>query len=194
MRETTISVVPQSAAIVPVKVVYATELFPPAALVDRGSSLRSALHGRLAIGETLHIPTQDKERVRGVMVNVGAKGGTVMLRSREAEIIKSMTIYFDAKHPDWFSSLLVDFSYPLAGGCGGVTMQLMGSEVVPSEPTIHAKPLIPGRYGKIEIEGVLLSECENARLDYSCPVYDWMPFDLAELPEARQLLDRLCKL
>ena len=191
---TSATFVPQSNSIVRSKVVYAPELFPQTALVDRGSSLRSALHGRLAVGDVLHIPIANSERLRGIMINAGAKGGTVMLRSGEAEILKSMTAYWDTERPDRFGSLLIDFAYPLAGHSGGVIMKIVDFNAVHTEPTIYAKPILPGRYGEIEIEGVLLTSCDNVRYDYSGPVYDWMPLDLGELGELQQLSDRLATL
>jgi hypothetical protein len=186
--------VPQSNSIVRSRVVYAPELFPQTALVDHGSSLRSALHGRLAVGDVLHIPLANSERLRGIMINAGAKGGTVMLRSGDAEILKSMTAYWDTERPDRFGSLLIDFAYPLAGHSGGIIMKIVDFNTAHTEPTIHAKPILPGRYGEIEIEGVLLTGCDNARFDYSAPVYDWMPLDLGELGEVQQLSDRLATL
>jgi len=194
MNETTFTLVPQSASILRGRVVDARELFPSAALVDRGSSLRSAFHGRLVIGDILHIPLGHNERVRGIMINVGAKGGTISLCGGELEIIKSMTSYWDAEHPDWFGSLLIDFAYPLLGSVQGVTIKIVGPDVAPTERTIHSKATLPGRYGEIEIEGVLLTECDNAQYDYFGPAYDWMPLDLSELSEGRQLSERLASL
>jgi hypothetical protein len=187
-------IAPQSASIVQARVAYASELFSRAALVDRGSSLRSALHGRLAIGETLHIPMRSNERLRGMMVNVGAQGGTIALRSGEVEVIKSMTSYWTADHPEQFGSLLIDFAHPLLGGAEGVTIRMVGLDVIPTEPTIHTKSMLPGRYGEIEIEGVLLTECNNVQFDYGGPAYSWMPIHLGELSEAQDLADRLAGL
>ena len=105
-----------------------------------------------------------------------------------------MTTYWTADRPDLFGSLLVDFANPLPGGAGGVTIRVVGPEAVPTERTIHAKPILPGRYGEIEIEGVLLTECSNVQFDYWGPVYNWMPLDLGELLEAQCLADRLASL
>ena len=58
MNATSVTSVPQSAAILQGRVVYARELFPPSALVDRGSSLRSAVHGRLASAIAFTFPWQ----------------------------------------------------------------------------------------------------------------------------------------
>jgi hypothetical protein len=191
MNATSVTPVPQSAAILQGRVVYARELFPLSALVDRGSSLRSAVHGRLAIGDSLYIPMAKNERLRGVMINVGAKGGTVAFRGREAVIIKSMTAYWDAEHPEWFGSLLID---PLPGGAGGLIMQIVDPDAVPTERTIHSKPILIGRYGELEIEGVLLTKFDMMQYNYSGPACNWMPLDLGELPEARQLADRLASI
>jgi hypothetical protein len=191
MNAKSAATVPQSASIVEARVVYASELFARTALVDRGSSLRSALHGRLAIGETLHVPMRRNERLRGIMINVGAQGGTIELRSGEVEIIKSMTTYWTADRPESFGSLLIDFAHPLLGGAEGVTIRMVDRDVVPTQPTIHAKSILPGRYGEIEIEGVLLTECNTVQFDYEGPTHSWMPIDLGELSEAQGLAYRL---
>ena len=188
------AIVPQSASVLQARVAYASELFGQAALVDRGTSLRSALHGRLAIGDTLHVPMRGNERLRGIMINVGALGGTIILRSGQVEVIKSMTAYWSADRPDLFGSLLIDFAHPLLGGAEGVTIQMAGPGVMPTEPTIHAKPGLPGRYGEIEIEGVLLTECDYAQIDYRAPSYPWIPIDLGTLLTAQDLADRLAAL
>jgi hypothetical protein len=73
-------------------------------------------------------------------------------------------------------------------------MQMVGPDAVPTEPTIHSKPTLPGRYGELEIEGVLLTRCDETQYNFSGPAYDWMPLDLGELPEARRLVDRLTRL
>ena len=194
MNATSVKSVPLSASVLQERVVYACELFPRQALIDRGSSLRSAFHGRLAIGDSVHIPMANDERLRGVMINVGAKGGTIALRGSKAEITKSMTAYWDAQHPEWFGSFLIDFAHPLPGGPGGLVMQMVGPDAVPTEPTIYSKPTLPGRYGELEIEGVLLTRCDETQYNFSGPAYGWMPLDLGELPEARQLVDRLTRL
>jgi hypothetical protein len=191
MNGTSVTSVARCASILQARVIYASELFPPSALVDRGSSLRSASHGRLAIGDSVYIPMANDERLRGLMINIGALGGTVAIRGSEAEVIKSMTTYWDAKHPEWFGSLLIDFAHPLPGGAGGLTIQMVDPHAVPTEPTIHSKPILTGRYGELEVEGVLLTKCDKMQYSYSSPAYDWMPLDLGELPEARQLADGL---
>jgi glycosyltransferase involved in cell wall biosynthesis len=194
MNATSVTFMPQSAPILQARVAFAEELFPPSALVVRGSSLRSARYGRLAIGESIAIPMANNERLRGVMINVGAKGGTVAIRGSGAEIIKSMTIYWDAKHPEWFGAFLIDFAHPLPGGVGGLIVEMLGPDAVPTQPTMHSKPIVTGRYGELEIEGVLLTSCDPMQCHYSSPVYDWMPLDLGELLEGQQLVDRLASL
>ena len=73
-------------------------------------------------------------------------------------------------------------------------MQMVGPDAVPTEPTIHSKPTLRDRYGELEIEGVLLTKCDKMQYNYASPVYNWMPLDLGELPEARQLTDRLASM
>jgi len=191
MNGTSPTLVPLSASIVPSRVVHAKELFPHSALVARGSSLRSALYGRLAIGDVVKIPARNTERLSAIMINMGAKGGTVALKNDSSEIIKSMTAHWDVERPDWYSALLVDFAHPLVGGSAGLTIEIVDCEAGPTEATIHAKPVAPERYGEIEIEGVLLTGCSRIEFDHTRPSYDWMPLDLGELPEARHLSDRL---
>jgi hypothetical protein len=126
------------------------------------------------------------------MINVGAPGGTIAIRGGDTVVVKSMTIYWDKKRPELFGSIMIDFAHPLPGG-QGLSLHILGVDAVPTERTIHAKPILQNRYGAIEIEGVLLTRRERTEFNYSAPVYDWMPLDLAELPEVRQLVARLAR-
>ncbi len=181
----------QSASIVPSRVVSADALFPQAALVQRGSSLRTAFYGRLATGETVRLPVREAERLSAIMINAAARGGTIAVRNSEREVIKSMTAYWSPEHPDCYTALLVDFARSLPGGPDGITMRIVGSDAVPTEHTIHEKPVAPDRYGELEIEGVLLTGCHPVEFAYSHQSYDWMPLDLGELPESHRLSERL---
>jgi len=188
---TTVTFQSQSASVLQSRAIYASQLFPPSALISRGSSLRAALHGRLGIGETVHLPMASTERLAGLMMNVGSKGGMVVLRGNGPEVVKSMTTYWNPARPDSFGSAMIDFGHPLPGGVAGVTIQIVDPDAVPTEPTIHCKPIIPGRYGEIEIEGALLIECDRIQYDHTCPNVDWLPLDLRQLPEAQGLRERL---
>ncbi len=184
----------QSASILRSRVVPAQEMFPSSALVHRSSSLRSGSHGRLMPGDVVDIPMRSTERLRGLMINVAAKGGTIAVRGDGTEVIKSLTVYWDAASLDIFGSMMIDFAHPLPGGSGGLTIELVGSDVIPTEPTIHRKPIIPGRYGEIEIEGALLTELDQMTCDFTASSYDWLPTDLGELPEAQKLREGLARL
>ena len=128
------------------------------------------------------------------MINLGAKGGTIAVCGSGTEVIKSLTTYWDAVSPDTFGSMMIDFAHPLPGGGDGLTIQLVGPDVAPTEPTIHRKPAIPGRYGEIEIEGALLTEVDRMTCDFAGPSYAWMPLDLCNLPEAQKLREGLARL
>lgn len=125
------------------------------------------------------------------MINTGAWGATVALRGAGVEVIKPLTVYWDSEHPDWYIAMFVDIAQPLLGGPAGVTLEIVNRDAVPTERTIHVKPPLPGRYGEIEIEGVLLIGDRPAYVSNSGPCYGWMPLDLGELPEAEQLRARL---
>jgi hypothetical protein len=71
---------------------------------------------------------------------------------------------------------------------------MLKPDAVPTQPTIPSKPTVNGRYGELEIEGVLLTGCDPIQCHYLRPVYEWMPLDLGELPEGRRLVDRLADL
>lgn len=194
MNESEVEYVSRSATILQARVLEAWELFSPSDLIDRGSSLRSALYGRLTMGNSLRVHLAQDEYLRAIMINVGAPGGTVAIRDDKAAIVKSMTVYWDEKQPDSFGSILIDFAHPLPGGTGVLVMQMLGVDAIPTERTIHVKPMLAGRYGVIEIEGMLLSRQDRLEFNHTAPVYNWMPLDLAELPEVRQLADRLARL
>ena len=179
------------ASIVPSRMVGADTLFPQAALVQRESYLRAASYGRLTTGETLRLPVREAERLRAIMINATAKGGTIAVRNSEREVVKSMTAYWRPEHPERYSALLVDFARSPPGGPAGITMQIVGSDAVPTERTIHERPVSPDRYGEIEIEGVVLTGCHPVEVAYSRQSYDWLPLDLGELPETHRLSDRL---
>lgn len=183
--------VSRSHPILPSRVIRAEELFPQTALVDRGSALRSALHGRVKAADIIHIPARTGERLSGIMINTGAWGATVALRGAGVEVIKPLTVYWDSEHPDWYIAMFVDIAQPLLGGPAGVTLEIVDRDAVPTERTIHVKPPLPGRYGEIEIEGVLLIGDRPAYVSNSGPCYGWMPLDLGELPEAEHLRARL---
>lgn len=182
----------RSTPIVERRVIGATELFGPSALVSRHSSLRSAILGRLMPGEKIRIPLRQDERLRGVMINTGAPGGTVAFRSSNAEIVKSMTAYHDPRHRTRFESLLIDFAHPFLGGASGVTMEMLAPNAAATEHTVHGKPVSAECYGEVEIEGVLVTGRNNVQFDYDSPAYDWLPLDLQELKEAEVMIGRLC--
>jgi glycosyltransferase involved in cell wall biosynthesis len=179
------------ASILPSRTLGADMLFPQDALVQHESYLRTASYGRLTAGETAHLPVREAERLRAIMINAAAKGGTIAVRNSESEVIKSMTAYWSPEHPERYSALLIDFARSPPGGPAGITMQIVGSEAVPTERTIHERPVVPDRYGELEIEGVLLTGCHPVELAYSRQSYDWLPLDLGELPETHRLSDRL---
>jgi hypothetical protein len=194
MNATMPALVGRSTAIVPSRAVYANGLFPQSALVDRNSSQRSATYGRLVMGDVVRIPVRPTERLAGVLINTGAPGGTIALRNGETEIIKSMMLRWAPEQPDRYAAMFVDFAQPPIGGPSGITMAIADRDAVATERTIHAQPPLPGRYGEIEIEGVLLTESSTVEFGHACPHYDWMPLDLSELPEARHLSNQLAGL
>ena len=194
MQKTTPVRTPQTVSTMPTRVVPARELFAKAELIELGSTLRMAQYGRLKIGDIIRIPARNDERVAAIMINLGAKGATIALRGKDCEVIKAMTAYWQIDHPESYCAMLVDIGGPIIGGDLGVTIEIVPSDIVPTEPTIHGRPARPERYGEIEIEGVLLTrlhDTESRILDAS---YDWMPVNLAELPQAQRMVGELLKL
>ena len=178
-------------SIVPSRMVGADALFPQGTLVRRESWLRAASYGRLTQGETMTLPVREAEHLRAIVINDAARGGTVAVGNGESEVIKSMTAYWRPEHPERYGALLVDFARSPPGGPAGITLQIVGSDAIPTEPTIHGRPAAPDRYGELEMEGVVLAGSHPVELAYSRQSYDWLPLDLSELPEAHRLSDRL---
>jgi hypothetical protein len=176
------------------RVVLAQELFSPSRLVEHKSSLRSARYGRLLIGEVLHLPVNCGESVGAVMINTGAMGGTVVLRGKEGQVVKSLTIYWFEDRPELFSSILVDILGLVTGSPKGATIEIATPDSIVTEATLEGKRSLPGRYGEIEIEGVLLTQSAEHIDTVSAPTYDWLPLDLGSLPEVGRLVDALARL
>ncbi len=170
------------------------ELFPPERLVDRESSLRSATFGSLRTGETLRLDVTDQERIAALMINTGAKGGTVAIRGGGNEAIKALTIYWRKNQPDIYSSILVDMAAPITGGPEGVTVEIVDKDRAPSEKTLEVKPTLPGRYGEIEIEGALITRTRSEQHAFSAPSYGDLPLNLGTLPEVDPAIEALSSL
>jgi hypothetical protein len=173
------------------RIVPAEQLFPRGALVKRTSSLRSEYYGRLAKGAVINVPLAVDERVAALMVNAGAKGGTIAIRGRNAEAIKNLTFEWSNYKPEMFFSLLVDVAQPIIGGEGGVTIEIVPDERMPTEPTIHGRPAPPGRDGEVEVEGILVTSAIEAECSVAAANYRGLPLDLGELPEGGRLFEAL---
>ena len=173
------------------RIVPAERLFPPGALVKRSTSLRSEYYGKLAKGSVLNVPIGEGERVAGLMVNVGAKGGTVAIRGSNAQVVKSLTFDWSNHQPEVFFSLLVDIAKPIIGGADCVTIEIVPDEMTPTERTIHGRPAPPGRDGEVEIEGILITSEREADCSFAMTSYCGLPLDLRELPEADRLFAAL---
>jgi SAM-dependent methyltransferase len=181
-------------AMVASRVVPAVELFSVDRLVVRQSSLRGATYGRLLAGDLLRLPAGESERIAAIMLNTGAKGGTVAIRGGNSEVIKPLTSYWREAEPEVFSSYLVDILAPVTGGAGGITIEIVDKDRTPTEPTLMCRPVLPGRYGELEIEGVLLNATTESAQTAIAPVYDWLPLDLANLPEVSVMVGALASL
>ena len=176
------------------RIIEAPQLFPAGAIVTRESSQRSALYGRLGLGEMIRIPIGSRERLAGILINTGAKGGMVTIRGSNIEVTKSLTVYWDDDHPDWYIAMLVDVAGSIHGGPSGVTMELVAGDRVPTEPTLHARPALPNRYGEVEIEGVVVAELDDATIEFSKQTCAQLPLDLGATKEAEKLRKDLMKL
>jgi hypothetical protein len=173
------------------RTVLATELFRGNALIPRKSSLHSASFGRLGSGDVVRIPVGPDERLAGLVVNCGAEGGTLAIRGKRGEAVKSMTFEWSGHRPEVFFSLLVDIAQPIVGGDDGVTIEIVSDDRAPTEPTIHGRPARPGRIAGIEIEGVLIASPDETEFRFSSPEYKGLPLDLGKLPQAGRLFDGL---
>ena len=125
------------------RVIPSSELFAAGRLIEWSSSYRSAIHGRLGIGDVLQIPIDADERLAAIMINTGAFGGTVAVSNGERTATKCMTIYRNADLPDQFHSILVDIVQPIKGGRQGATIEIVAEGTSPSEGTLEGRPTIP---------------------------------------------------
>jgi hypothetical protein len=173
------------------RMVAADRLFAQSALVERSSSLRSKYYGQLAKGAVINVPLAEDERIAALMVNAGAMGGTIAIRGRNAEAVKNLTFEWSNHKPEMFFSLLVDVAQPILGGQGGVTIEIIPDERMPTERTIHGRPAPPGRDGEVEIEGILVTSAIEAEFSFAATGYRGLPLDLGELPEGRRLFEAL---
>lgn len=140
-----------------VRVIKAESLVPPDRLIEHASSFYKAPFLVLRSAERLTLNINATEMLVGVMANTGALGGNLRLVG-DRTIVKSMTIYWDAARPDWFTSIMVDLVEPLRGSPSGITIELVGENMVATEGTLHHKPTLPGRYGEVQIEGFLVAK------------------------------------
>jgi hypothetical protein len=196
MRRSTPLLTTRVATVTASEVIPAQKIFARNALVERGSTLRKALHGQLHAGDVIRIPARYCDRVTALMINSAAKGAMVAFRGSENKLVKQMTAYGHAERPDHYSALLVDIGETIRGGDDGVTVGIVPRDAIPTEPTIHAHPNIHGQYGdgEVEIEGILLTSIYNKEIRFIDARYDWMPIDLGHLSLARQMLGELLKL
>jgi hypothetical protein len=184
----------RSAFVVSSRVVRAQDLFAGEALIERRTNLRKAFYGLHRVGERLRIPARLGERLAAVMINTGARGATISCRGKNAEVVKSMTAYWQDRHPECFSAMLIDFRQRVASDGAGLTMEILSSSAVPTEPTIHGRPVCPDRYGEVEIEGILLTSSDRQKLEIQGMTYPWLPIDLAQRPQSRHLFGELLKI
>jgi hypothetical protein len=175
------------------RVVEAAELFPADRLVARESRLRGADFGCLKSGQVLRVPASNNERLAAVMINTGAKGATVAIQGSNGRIVKSLTCYWDPVQPEIFSSLLVDMVAPVLGGADGIEIAIVEDVAKPTEGTLTGRPVLGGRYGEVEVEGVLLKG-EQVRQQFTSMARSALPLDLADLPAFGQMVDALAAL
>jgi hypothetical protein len=184
----------QTASVVRARAIPASQFFPAETLVERKSSWRSAPYGRLNLGEVIGIPIGGGERLAGILINMGAKGGTVVIQGAGCEVTKSLTAYWDEAHPDQYSAMLVDIAQTIVGGPSGVTMKIVSSDRAPTERTLHARRVLPNRYGEVEIEGILAIGCDYMAFEFLKQTCAGMPLDLQTAPAAADLSQSLARL
>jgi SAM-dependent methyltransferase len=180
--------------VIATRVVPSAELFSADRLVTHESSLRRATCGRLRTGDVLRVPARQNERIGAILLNTGAKGGIVAIRGAAGEVIKSLTSYWHEADPEAFSSYIVDILAPVTGGDAGIAIEIVDKDWTPTETTLMNRRILPGRYGEIEIEGILLCGTEASTEKAVVPVYDWLPLDIAAMPEASLMVTALARL
>ena len=79
---------------------------------------------------------------------------------------------------------LADIRDMPSGGADGITLSIEPEHAVHTEPTLHAKPPLPGRYGELEIQAFIVSEhdpVENRWIELRRPA---LPLDLSKVLDA----------
>jgi len=161
-----------------------TTLIGESACITRRSSLREASYGLLKEEETLNIPIGDNELLTGIMINTGAPGAKIKLAGDGTPTIKPCVIYWDANRPDIYTAILVGFREPIKPNKGQIQISIQPNEATATEPTLNAKPTLPGRYGEIEIEGFLIQQQTHkpVTIEFSAPA-EWQLDLLSSTPE-----------
>lgn len=140
--------------------ITASEFTPSQNLFMRGTSVRKTEHILLSTENPLTFPANTDEVLFSLMVNIGALGATIKIEGEKSFLFKEMTIYWDTQRPDWEIETLIDLSQQIEGSSRGINLTIAPQGTKPTEPTLHGKPSLPGRYGEIEIEGALLMSRE----------------------------------
>ncbi len=162
-----------------VRVLPADDVFPPETLVQRASHF--ALLFTAGFGRAL--PVGRDEQVAGIMVNVGAPGGSLRIQGPDGAVVKSLTFKWSGQEPSVYFSLLADLARPVRGGPDYVTVEIVRDDIPPTEATVHGVPPPKKRDSEIEIEGVLVlstQEASSVESVWDCPD---LPLDLSALPE-----------
>ncbi len=141
----------------PTRVIAASDLYPLPWLVSRSSSVYRGEFLALNRARSLSLRLDATESLIGLMLNTGAPGANVAFATATQTMVKSLTIYWNADHPDWFTAIFVDFRTPLAGDGGTIRIGIAAPDAVATDPTHHQMPPLPGREGEVEFEGFLIA-------------------------------------
>ncbi|HZP19812.1 MAG TPA: hypothetical protein VFB16_06330 [Bauldia sp.] len=166
------------------RTVPAPHLFQENRIGALASSLRQASYGLLAAGMRIEVALAEGERVGGIMVNGGGNGANLVLRG-EREVVKRVNFEWSGYRPKPFFSVFVDLAEPLAGSSGTVTIELAGDDRLPTERTIHERPLNAEVPREVELEAVFITGPERD-LDFVSRSYPGLPLDLGELGETER--------
>ncbi len=90
-----------------------------------------------------------------------------------------------------FSAILIDLARPIAGGAEGVSIEIVGEDSLPTESTLEVRKTLPGRYGEVGIEALLIASMEESADRVRGPYCGSIPLDLGDLPEASGLVASL---
>lgn len=178
-------------ALRPCRRLEAADLVPADQVHERRSSLRTTRLARLSAGDSLHLPVGPDEVLAGVMMNTGAEGSVARFDNGRRSVAKRLVMYWNANAPDGYSLILADLFDQLEGSAGGIRLTLEPADHPVTEPMLHGRPPLPGRYGTLELDGFLILSREPVVETTTITEFAGLGLDLSELCTAPDAVTRL---